>query len=50
MSDWTAFWFMCSVFIVCECVIYLKGSDTLMWGYKTPAEKELQRKILERTK
>lgn len=50
MSEWAAFWLMCAVFIVCECIIYLNGSDTLMWGYKTPIEKQLQQKILESKK
>lgn len=50
MTAWTAFWLMCAVFIVCECAIFLNGSDTMLWHYKTPAEKQIQQKIMERTK
>lgn len=45
MSGWAAFWLLVAVFVICECVIYLHGSDTALWQYKTPAELEIQKNI-----
>lgn len=42
MTGWVAFWVSVAVFIVCECVITLNGIDTLLWKYKTDAEKQIQ--------
>ena len=43
--EWAAFWLCVAVFIVCECVIYLRGSNTAIWEYKTDEEKAIQRRI-----
>ena len=50
MSAWAAFWLVVAVFIVCECIIYLNGHDTLFWAHKTAAEKRLQSKQIDATK
>lgn len=46
MSDWAAFWMVVAIYIVCECIIYLNGHDTLLWQHKTGEEKALQQKAI----
>lgn len=45
MSDWTAFWLLCAVFIGCEAVVTVHGIDTYLWKFKTPVELEIQRSL-----
>jgi len=49
MNGYFGFWIFMSVFVCCDTWLYSKGHDTFFWGYKTDAEKEIQRKIIQAT-
>lgn len=46
MIAWSAFWICLAVFIVCDYKVFKSGADSAIWGYKTPAEKQLQQAII----
>lgn len=48
MSAWTAFWLCVAVFIVCEAFLVSRGIDTVLWQFRTPAELDLQQRLIKR--
>lgn len=48
MSAWTAFWLFCAVFVAAEVFLTMQGFDTFIWQFRTPAELELQRRLIEK--
>lgn len=46
MSAWAAFWLCLAVFIVCEAFLVSRGIDMVIWQFRTPAELELQKKLV----
>lgn len=43
----TAFWLFVAVFVVVDAVVFLHGADSYLYSWKTPVEREIQKKILE---
>lgn len=48
MSSWAAFWLFCCVFIAAEVYITMQGIDTFLWQFRTPAELELQKRLIDK--
>jgi hypothetical protein len=48
VNEWAAFWLLCAVLVVCEVVVTLHGIDTHLWQFRTPAELQLQQKLIEK--
>ena len=48
MTGWFGFWIFCAVFVVAEVFITMQGIDTLLWKFRTPAELELQKSLIEK--
>lgn len=45
MTGWSAFWMLCAVFVICECILTLRGVNTALWQYRTLTELEIQRQL-----
>jgi hypothetical protein len=48
MNTWAAFWICLAIFIAAEAWLASKGLDTAIWQFRTPAELELQQRLIER--
>lgn len=48
MTGWFGFWIFCAVFVVAEVFITMQGIDTLLWKFRTPAELDLQKALIEK--
>lgn len=48
MSPWFTFWIAVAVFIAAEAVLTLRGMDTNLWQFRTPAELQLQQRLIEK--
>ena len=45
MTNWQAFWCVVAVFIIAEAALTMRGIDTMLWQFKTPAEKVIQQRL-----
>lgn len=48
MTGWFGFWIFCAVFVLAEVFITMQGIDTLLWKFRTPAELDLQKALIEK--
>lgn len=48
--EWFGFWVFMAVLVAADHWVFAQGYDTVLLGHKTPAEKELQRLIIEEKK
>ena len=48
MKPWACFWIFLAVFLVCDASLVSRGMDGAIWHFKTPAELELQKHLIER--
>ncbi|WP_429949554.1 hypothetical protein ACQYWY_21615 [Comamonas sediminis] len=48
MNGWFGFWIFCAVWVLAEVYITTRGIDTVLWQFKTPAELELQQRLIDK--
>lgn len=47
MRNWPAFWLLCAVYVVADAYMASTGMDSLLFRYRTPAELQLQKNIID---